>query len=201
MSTKITATRLLELQKMLFDFSEIDRLIYLPDSKKLDRRENNSEHSYSLSMAAWYLSSFYPHINKDLVIKYALIHDLVELHAGDEQAIGRTDHAEALKSKREHEALVRLEQDWADFADMTGLIAQYEKKSDPESKFVYALDKLMPMLLNILSRGKTWKKYDFSKQDIFESKDKRVAQSPEINEIWQVFRASIDKDDGLFNQK
>lgn len=199
MSTQITAARLLELQKMLFDFTEIDRLIYFPDSKRKDRRENNSEHSYSLAMAAWFLCGFYPHLDKNLVIKYSLIHDIVELHAGDEMAIGRTEKAEQEKVKREHLALQTLEKDWSDFSDMTLLVHEYEQRIDAESKFVYSLDKLMPLLLNLLSDGKTWKKYNFTKADIFESKDKKIILSPEVDEIWQIYRNAIDNNEELFN--
>lgn len=201
MKPQITATRLLELQKMLFDFTEIDRLIYFPDSKRIDRRENNSEHSYSLAMAAWFLCGYYPHLNKDLVIKYSLIHDIVELHAGDEMAIGRSEKAEQEKIKREQLALQTLEKDWHDFSDMTQLVHIYEQRNDAESKFVYSLDKLMPLLLNLLSDGKTWKKYKFSRADIFESKDKKIVLSPEVNEIWQVFRAELDKNEDIFGAK
>ena len=184
-----------------FDFTEIDRLIYFPDSKRKDRQENNSEHSYSLAMATWYLCGFYPHLNKDLAIRYALIHDLVELHAGDEQAVGRTAEAEAKKQQREHEAYIKIASDWADFKDMTDLIAQYEHKADRESKFVYALDKIMPLLLNLLSSGKTWKLYKFTRDDIFTSKDSKVEVSPEINEIWQVMRADLLTKNELFGKK
>lgn len=201
MKTEFTAKRLLELQQFLFDFTQIDRLIYFPDDKRIDRFENNTEHSFSLALAAWYLAASYPHLDSNLLVKYALIHDLVEIHAGDVQAIGRTEAEQAAKHTRELAALKKLKKEWPDFSDMTSHIENYEKREDAESKFIYALDKLMPMMLNILSEGKTWKKYNFNKQEVLSAKDEKVIVSPEIEELWKVFRAQIDNRNSYFNER
>lgn len=193
--------RILDFQKFMFEFSEIERLIYLPDGKKKDRKENNIEHSYSLAMTAWYLSSSYPNLDKNLLIKYALIHDLVEIHAGDEQAVGRTKKAELAKALREKEALKIIKEDWNDFPDAIKHMENYENKSDSESKFVYALDKLMPLFLNLISDGKTWKIYGFSQEDILATKDSKIPLSPEINKLWQSFREYVVQNLELFTLK
>lgn len=193
--------RILDFQKFMFEFSEIERLIYLPDGKKKDRKENNIEHSYSLAMTAWYLSSSYPNLDKNLLIKYALIHDLVEIHAGDEQAVGRTKKAELAKALREKKALKIIKEDWNDFPDAIKHMENYENKSDSESKFVYALDKLMPLFLNLISDGKTWKIYGFSQEDILVTKDSKIPLSPEINKLWQSFREYVVQNLELFTLK
>lgn len=195
-----SAKRLMDFQKFLFDFTQMDRLIYFPDSKRQDRLENNAEHSFSLAMAAWFLGSKYPELDTNLLVKYALVHDLVEIHAGDVQAIGRSEAEQAAKQAREEEALQKLKDDWADFADMTGLIEVYEKRQDPESRFVYALDKIMPMILNLLSNGKTWKKRNFTKSEVLHAKDSKVGASAEIEKLWKVFRKVIDSNDSYFNE-
>lgn len=193
--------RILDFQKFMFEFAEIERLIYFPDGKKEDRKENNIEHSYSLTMTAWFLSENYPTLNKNLLIKYALIHDLVEIHAGDEQAVGRTNEAEKAKIKREKEALKKIQKDWHDFPDATEHMENYEHKLDPESKFIYALDKLMPLFLNLISDGKTWKLYGFSQEDIIDANDAKIALSPEINGLWQSYKQSLTQKPFLFGSR
>jgi putative hydrolases of HD superfamily len=188
---KLRAQRLLELQTLLIQFAEVERLIHFPDRKNQDRFENDAEHSYNLAIAAWYLSSFFPHLDRDKLIRYALAHDLVEVYAGDEMAVGRTDIAEKAKSVREAAALQRLEKEWSDFSDFTSHIRDYEKRADSESKFIYALDKLMPMMLNIITNGKTWKTYKLGREAVLQAKDSKVPISPEINELWHVFRKQI----------
>ena len=193
--------RILDFQKFMFDFAEIERLIYFPDGKRKNRKENNIEHSYSLAMTAWFLADQYPNLNKDLLIRYCLIHDLVEIHAGDEMAVGRTAKAEKAKSKREHQAFKKIRADWYDFPDIINHIESYENKKDSESKFVYALDKLMPLFLNLISDGKTWKLYGFSPKELLDAKDEKILQSPEINELWQNLRGYITSNPKLFETK
>jgi 5'-deoxynucleotidase YfbR-like HD superfamily hydrolase len=192
------ADRILDFQKFMFEFAEIERLIYLPDGKKKDRRENNIEHSYSLAMTAWFLADNYPNLDKNLLIKYALIHDLVEIHAGDEQAVGRTKEAEVAKTKREQKALKKIKEDWHDFPDAIKHMENYEHRLDQESKFVYALDKLMPLFVNLISEGKTWKHYGFSRKDVLKAKDPKVATSPEINKLWQSYRNHLIQHPAFF---
>lgn len=196
-----SSKRILDLQDLIIDFISIERLIFLPDRSWTDRKENNAEHSYSLALAAWFLSSYFSHLDKDLLIRYALVHDLVEVHAGDEQAIGRSAAADEEKAKRERQALTKLIKDWPDFSDMTDHIKAYEKRSDPESRFIYALDKLMPMLLNILSEGKTIKAYNFTLDEILTSKDAKIAESPEVYELWTAYREYIKSSPHLFNNQ
>ena len=135
------------------------------------------------------------------MIRYALVHDFVEIHAGDIQAIGRTEAQAEAKAAREHAALERIKHEWPDFHELGATIQEYEERDNPESKFVYALDKLMPMLLNLLSKGKTWKKYDFSSEVVLAAKDEKVVVSPEVQELWQVYRQQITQHtDTLFNK-
>lgn len=193
-----TTQRLLQLQNLLIQFAMMNRLIYLPQVIQKDRPETNTEHSYSLAMTAWYLCALHPHLNKDKVIKYALVHDLVELYAGDEQSVGRTKQAEVAKQKREHKALLKLKKEWHDFSDMTEYIAGYENKIDNESKFVYALDKLMTVLLNMLDDGNSWKRYNFTQQDIFLNAEERIKVSTEVYELWLEYKKQLEDQQTLF---
>jgi putative hydrolase of HD superfamily len=170
--------RLLDLQRLLADFSRIER--------KVDRRhlkgyiaENDTEHSYNLAMTAWYLSSWFPELDKNKLIQYGLVHDLVEVHAGDTPAYG-TEEELNTKAAREAEALKKLEKDWPDFKDLTEMLQDYEEKTNSEARFIYALDKLMPIMLVYTNEGHSWKKFKVTVEMVQELKAKKVSKSSEI---------------------
>ncbi len=196
---KLHAKRLRDLMTALADFSNIKRKIYIPDSNKEFRKENDSEHSYSLAMSTWYLSQFIPNIDRDKAMRFALAHDIVELHAGDEMAIGRTKEQEMKKRLREQEALNKLEEEWPDFPEMTATIREYEKKDTNEALFVYALDKVLPMQLNLITGGHTWKKYNIKRKDVVANKDEKARAFEEVNLIWKELRKEVLAHDDYFN--
>ena len=162
---------LLELIGFLTNFQKVERLIYIP---KLKRNENDTEHSYNLTMAAWLIAAKdeLP-LDADLVIKYALVHDLVEVYAGDTSALD--DEQIRTKAARGHAALQRLKGNELT-ADIAGLIEQYESLDDEESRFVYGLDKLMAAFTIVHGQLPIWQ-------------ERGITQS-----IWQErFRAKIQK--------
>ena len=170
--------RLIELQRLLVSFSQVERMTHRLQAGEYIR-ENDTEHSYNLAMTAWYLAAWFPELDKDTLIKYALVHDLVEVHAGDTYIYGSKEEI-ASKEKREADALVRIESDWNDFTDMTDTIRTYEERRDDESKFVYALDKIMPIMMIYVHDGYTWKKNGITVDMLYNAKLDKVSQSPEI---------------------
>lgn len=121
------------------------------------RRENSAEHSWHLAMMALIL---HEHANEpvDLLhtLKLVLVHDIVELDAGDTFAY---DFAGAeTKAAREQAAADRIfgllpsEQT----AELRSLWDEYEERQSAESRFANALDRLMPMFHNLADGGTTW---------------------------------------------
>lgn len=176
MSDKPDIHRVLEFQKLLVQFQHISRVTHIPDSWEA---ENDTEHSYNLAMTAWFLAPHFPQLDRDKLIRYALVHDLVEVHAGDTY-IYADEATLATKHAREQAALKQLEQDWADFPNLTATIRTYEQRDDEESKFVYALDKIMPIMLIFLGEGYTWQREGITPEQLHEAKRRKVALSPEI---------------------
>ena len=199
MDYKNTSKRLQQLIYALFEFAEIERKIFYPDGKKKNRLENDVEHSYSLAMCAWYLSQYLPRLNQLLVLKMALAHDIVEVHAGDVMAIGRTEDEEKQKIEREKQALLQLKADWPDFQQLTDAIELYENKETPEAQFVSALDKILPIYLSLLSEGKTWKHYQLPRAEVVKNKDQKTKINSEIHSIWQQIKQEILEHDEYFN--
>lgn len=188
----------MELQTFLLKFQDIKRIVYLPG--KGDISENDVEHSYHLALAAWFLAQHFAHLDTDKVIRYALVHDLVEIHAGDTY-IFATDGSKDTKQQREAEALERIKKDWADFPEMIESMTAYETKSDEESKFVYALDKIMPVMLNFLGEGYGWHKHNVSIELLHEHKKDKASLSPEIDEYYQQLYKLLQKHPHYFPAK
>jgi putative hydrolases of HD superfamily len=146
------------------------------------RFENDMEHSYQLAMLVWYMNSAYKlgYDTKKLCM-YSLIHDLVETYAGDTPAL--TSSAEVISSKfdREEEAFKKIREEIPEFKELQTFWEQYESRKDKESRLVYVIDKVMPILneiqqdsgfykLNKISLIK-WKAYLKSKTDEVDYKE------------------------------
>jgi len=171
--------RLLEFQKLLLQFSQVQRVV---DRKQGDAYilESDTEHSYNLALSAWYLAAYFPRLNIDKIIRFALVHDLVEVHAGDTYVYGEQAHLDS-KAAREAAALKQLTAEWPDFPAMAAWIEEYEARTSEEAKFVYALDKIMPIMQIYLADGYTWKREgNITPERLDGIKREKVALSPQI---------------------
>lgn len=183
--------RLLDFQKFLGQFSHIERMVHRRHNDKFIR-ENDTEHSYNLAMTAWFVASHFPELNTDKVIKYGLAHDIVEIHAGDTYIYGTADEI-ASKSEREAKALKQLKQEWPDFPDLTDYLTGYEERVDAEARFVYALDKVMPIMLIFINGGYTWDAQKVTLEMLHHAKADKVAVSPEIQPYYdQLYKLLLE---------
>ena len=184
--------RLIELQKLLQEFSNIERVPERTNATGRYVRENDTEHSFNLAMTAWFLAPFFPKLNEITLIKLALAHDLVEIHAGDTYIYGTPEEI-ASKSDREAAALNQLRDDWSDFPNVTECISHYETKSSPEACFVYALDKIMPLMMLYINNGHTWKEKDITLEQLKHVKHDKVATSPEVMDYYTQLVQLLEK--------
>ena len=106
--------------------------------------ENDSEHSYQLAMVSWSANEQYNlGLDSELILKLALVHDLVEIYAGDTDA--HSDKARiASKQENEKKAFDKLKTEYAEFKEILEAIEMYEKRESDEAKLVYFLDKITP---------------------------------------------------------
>ncbi|MDB5181973.1 MAG: Metal dependent phosphohydrolase [Candidatus Saccharibacteria bacterium] len=178
MTNKPNLSRLLAFQKLLLAFSQVERVVDR-QHKNGYIRENDTEHSYNLAMTAWFLASHFPRLDQGKVVKFALAHDLVEVHAGDTYIYADAELL-ASKSARKAAALEQLSQEWPDFPDLIETVRAYEERSSEEAKFVYALDKIMPMMLIYIGEGHTWKREGITLQRLHAVKKDKVAVSKDI---------------------
>jgi putative hydrolase of HD superfamily len=136
--------RIADLQQFIADFSKVTRVPLLGDTNRL---ENDVDHSFGLALTCWYLApKIAPELSLEKIFKYALSHDIVEIHAGDTFVFAETTAIES-KSEREDAALETLYKEWPDFSDMVDHAKGYKEKIDEEAKFVKAVDKILPLII------------------------------------------------------
>lgn len=191
--------RLIELQQLLAAFNTVERKVH---RQHLDKYvyENDTEHSYNLAMTAWYLSQWFPELDKNLLIQYSLVHDLVEVHAGDTYIYGSMSELGS-KESREAAAFKKLKTDWKDFKDMLESIAAYESKASPEARFVYALDKVMPIMQIYIHDGHSWKEQGVTLNMLHDNKFSKVSISPEILPYYNQLEKILFEHPELIKQK
>lgn len=179
---------LIKFQDFLHDFQRIERVVHVPGR---EAKENDVEHSFHLAMAAWYLSDDFPELDRDRLIRYSLIHDLVEVHAGD-TFFYADEQEKSTKIDREAAALKRIAEDWKDFPELAETIEEYEQRINDEAQFVYALDKVMPMIVIMNAGGKTWHDYGITFDQQHDAKYEKVKDSkhilPYFNQLIEILK-------------
>lgn len=151
------------LKRQLDFILEVDRLkeVYRRSYVlSADRHENSAEHSWHLAIAALLLAE---HANEPIdashVIRMVLVHDLVEIDAGDTFIYDADGNLE--KAVKEEKAADRifglLPSDQRD--EWRALWQEFERRETAEAKFAAALDRLMPVLHNYFTEGRSWKEH------------------------------------------
>lgn len=182
--------QLLQFVEFTHKFQQVKRRLFVNHE---DRDENDVEHSFQLAFLGWYIiSSQKLNYNIDLVIKYSMVHDLVEIYAGD--TYFESDQTQKdTKEERELKALKQIASEFPDFPDMTNLITNYEERKDKESQFVYALDKMIPVLNIYLDKGRSWKR-DQVTFEMIRNKDNKIKINDDVMSIWLEFMKSVEKE-------
>lgn len=188
---------ILKFSDLLNRFRKVERMLFVNNQS---RNENDVEHSYQLALLAWYIiDSRKLDLDINLVIKYSLVHDLVEVYSGDTWLYSKDKKLFSSKESREKEAQSLLKKEFSEFSQMHELIEEYEKKSNPESRFVYALDKIQPILNIYLDNGRTWKERGVTLDMLIDMKKDKVKMDHNV-EVY--FNELIDllkkKKSGLF---
>lgn len=105
------------------------------------RLENDAEHSWSTAFLACTLAELIdPSLETGKIAQLAIVHDLVEIYAGD-TSIWDKDLSKT-KENRERAAVERIKEEYKSFKWITETIDEYESKSSPEANFVWSVDKL-----------------------------------------------------------
>lgn len=144
--------QLIDFINFTHEFREVVRVARSPYGQRF---ENDTEHSYQIAMVAWFLiDQDKLNFNKELCFMYALAHDLVEVYAGDTYIFDK--NRVTSQHQREKKALLKIKKRFPHFKNLITTIENYEERKDEESKFIYALDKIIPPLQIYLEEGKLY---------------------------------------------
>lgn len=177
-------TPVTRLDQQLSFILEIDKLkTVLRQTLLIDksRRENSAEHSWHLAVMAMLLAEYAVEpIDQLRTIKMLLIHDIVEVDAGDTFAYDTAGNSD--KDEREQRAADRLfgllpvEQG----RELRALWDEFEGRQTTESKYANALDRLQPLLHNWHTEGGTWRIHNVSRDKVLKRMEPVKIGMPEI---------------------
>jgi putative hydrolase of HD superfamily len=150
---------------------EIDKLKTISRKTILtnqSREENSAEHSWHIAMAVFLFSEYIPDTEIDLnkVIKMLLIHDLVEIDAGDTYCYD--DQGRKHQALREQTAAERIFEILPSDQSQSfrSLWDEFENRVTPESKYANALDRFQPFLQNYVTKGQIWRKNNVTRNQV-----------------------------------
>ena len=181
------------LEQQIRFITEIDKVknifrqTYLADGK---RKENDAEHSWHIALMAYLLQEHAEEpVDVPRVMLMVLIHDLVEIDAGDTYAYD----SEGAKTKREREVRAAerifglLPEDQGRY--FRELWDEFEAYESVDAKYAHLLDNFQPLLLNDASGGRSWSEHDVKKQ--IYKRNEKVAETSET--VWECMQAIVQK--------
>jgi len=192
------------LLKQISFIKEIDKIKYIQRKTKLinsDRPENDAEHSWHLAMMTIVLAE---HADTPVdalkVLKMVLIHDIVEIDAGDtfiyDTTKSHSNTEQELKAARRIFGILPPEQ----ANEMIDIWLEFENGLTAEAKFAKSMDRFEPLLQNTSNMGGTWKEFDVDYKKVYE---KKVVIKDSSASIWEYAENLIDEsvDKGILKKK
>lgn len=182
-------------QKQLDFIVEVDKMkTILRQSVIIDqsKRENDAEHSWHLALMAMILSEYVhsPKVDVNRAIRMALVHDLVEVYAGDTFAYD--EDANEDKLAREEAAAEKL---YGILPEDQGrelylMWKEFDEMETPDSIYAAALDRLQPFILNYCTSGYTWNIGNVTSSQVYQ----RLAKIKEgLPELWEVVEYMVEE--------
>ena len=159
------------------------------------RNENDAEHSWHMAVMA-YLLREYANEEVDIakVMLMCLIHDIVEIDAGDTYAYDEVN----LQTQKEREdaakerifSILPTEQK----EELIALFDEFEAYKTPEAKFAHAMDNLQPLMLNHSNGGSDWREHKVSAEQVYKRQSKTKLGSEKLFEVTdKMIRENIQK--------
>lgn len=186
--------KLPELSAIIMQYAETYRVTRLVNSGEY---ESDTDHSFMLGFFACALQQYCaPELDRGKLAEYALVHDFVEVYAGDTVSLGLHDKKE--KEEREHRALLRIKEEFDGiFPWISDTIEKYEAQQEPEARFIKVLDKIMPGFTHHHNNGTIFDELKISPQDI---KQQKVIQAGWVQETAKEWPLLIEIYDHIHKQ-
>ncbi|MBE6067259.1 MAG: HD domain-containing protein [Clostridium lundense] len=181
------------LSKQIQFILEIDKLKHIFRQNIVTgttRNENDAEHSWHLAIMAMMLYE-YSKVPVDVlqVIKMVVIHDLVEIYAGDTYCYDEKGYED--KAEREERAAEKLfgmlPEDQSE--EIWNLWREFEELKTSEAKFAACLDRVQPLILNYNTNGHTWRRPGVTSEMVLKRNELLKENAPEI---WEYAKGIIE---------
>ena len=148
------------------------------------RNENDAEHAWHMAIMAYLLKEYSNEpVDIGKVMLMCLIHDIVEIDAGDTYAYD----AENLKTQKAREDAAKerifsiLPEDQKE--ELIKLFDEFEAYETAESKFAHAMDNLQPLILNNSNGGSDWREHGVTKEQVYGRQSKTKLGSERLYEV------------------
>ena len=179
---------------------QIDFIVKIDEEKNILRQthlshhgriENDAEHAWHMAIMA-YLLQEYANQEVDIgrVMILCLIHDIVEIEAGDTYAYD--EEAKKTQAERERKAaehlFAMLPEDQCRM--MHELFDEFEHGDTPEARFARAMDNFQPLLLNDANQGESWMEHDVARSSI-DARQKKTADGSK--QLYEVIESILDR--------
>ena len=155
-----------DLGKLALLFSRVDRATLHEDGIT---NESDSDHTVMLALIACAFAERFYKDTLDLgkVAQFAIVHDLVEVYAGDTDSLGISQESKKEKDDREQKSLDRIKEEFdTTFPWISATVEEYESHISPEARFIKILDKVMPKITGVLNNGARFKRDNKTKEEI-----------------------------------
>ena len=148
------------------------------------RNENDAEHAWHMAIMAYLLREYSNEpVDITRVMLMCLIHDVVEIDAGDTYAYD----AEGLKTQKAREEAAKeriyslLPEDQKE--ELAAIFDEFEESKTPESKFAHAMDNLQPLMLNNSNDGGDWREHGVSAKQVYGRQSRTKEGSEKLYEV------------------
>lgn len=200
MPRQLNAERLDRQMGFLLAVDELKTVLRRTYLAAADRFENDAEHSWHLALVLLVLAEYADQpVDLARAVKMALVHDLVEIDAGDTYCYDVEGYKD--KAEREEKAAARifglLPADQGQ--ELKELWQEFERGDSPEAKFAAAADRLQPLLLNLSTKGRSWQENGIRRSQVA-ARIAPVALASQA--LWQYLDSQLDRAvaDGLLGE-
>ncbi len=183
------------LEKQLNLILELDKLKSVLRRSKVKsakgRQENSAEHSWHVALMAVLLEEHANEpVNISRVIKMLLLHDTVEIDAGDTFVYDVV--ASQQQEEKEMQAAIRLFSILPDDQgqELMSLWLEFEQAQTADAKFAKALDRTIPILLNVNNQGQSWVEHGIGQSQVIEI-NQRIGQGSDL--LWEKVQTLISE--------
>jgi putative hydrolase of HD superfamily len=155
------------------------------------RQENSVEHSWHIAMAAMVMSEHAGRVDIDLcrALRMMLIHDLVEIDAGDTYCYD--EQGRLSQGERERRAATRIfgMLPEAQTAELRGLWDEFEERATPEAHFAHAMDRFQAFLHNYVTEGEVWRRNAIRREQVLARMQPLAVGAPVL---WEYVKTLIE---------